>query len=148
MNVRAYNPEKDWEDVDKILDLSGLRIAIDTKENYERIMEWSEDGMFVAEIDGQVAGFVILCYHPWVSTIRHLAVHPDFRRQGVAQALIDKCETNCREDNCECIVAYILGNNERSQHLFLKNKYSWFGKKNELSDCYVAFKYFNKDKYL
>lgn len=62
--------------------------------------------VFVAEVDGTVAGVVSLSFRPrlnWTTLeawIPDLYVDPAFRRRGAARALLDACAQAARERGC------------------------------------------------
>ena len=70
-----------------------------------------EDALvYVAEVDGEVAGAVSLWFQPrlnWTSPqawIPDLYVEPAFRRRGAARALLDACAEEARRRGCHRLV--------------------------------------------
>ena len=64
----------------------------DTPNHLEVLTEKSPDLFVVAEVGGRLAGTVIGGWDNWRGHIYRLAVHPDFRRRGLARALTDEIE--------------------------------------------------------
>jgi ribosomal protein S18 acetylase RimI-like enzyme len=66
--------------------------------------------VFVAEVDGELAGAVSLWIQPrlnWTTPqgwVPDLYVDPAFRRRGAARALLDACAELCRERGCHVLV--------------------------------------------
>ena len=52
----------------------------------------SSASVLLAEIDGRLAGTIIGTYDGWRAHVYRLAVHPDFRRRGLALALVAELE--------------------------------------------------------
>jgi len=68
--------------------------------------------LFVADLDGRMVGTVTFCpegsafrevARPGESEFRMLAVHPDARRRGVAEALVRRCVERSRELGCSAL---------------------------------------------
>lgn len=73
-------------------------------------LEHEDAQVFVAELDGQVAGAVSLWFQPrlnWTTLqawIPDLYVEPAFRRRGAARALLDACVEEARRRGCHRLV--------------------------------------------
>ena len=73
-------------------------------------LEHEDAQVFVAELDGQVAGAVSLWFQPrlnWTTLqawIPDLYVEPAFRRRGAAWALLDACVEEARRRGCHRLV--------------------------------------------
>jgi ribosomal protein S18 acetylase RimI-like enzyme len=73
-------------------------------------LEHDDAHVFVAELDGQVAGAVSLWFQPrlnWTTPqawIPDLYVEPAFRRRGAARALLDACVEEARRRGCHRLV--------------------------------------------
>jgi ribosomal protein S18 acetylase RimI-like enzyme len=54
-------------------------------------VEANPEGVFVAEIDGEIAGYITTRVNHWtkIGGIPNLAVHPKFQRQGLGKQLIN-----------------------------------------------------------
>ena len=82
-------------------------------------LESQEAEVFVAELDGTVAGAVSLVFRPrlnWLSPeawIPDLYVDPGFRRRGAARALLDACVEAAREHGCHRLI--LESGNERAE---------------------------------
>ena len=84
---------------------------------------------FVAEVDGQVAGYVMTVEQrrpttPFSPALFHLSidqicVHPDFRRRGLARALLGRSRQQARELGVTGIQLGIWQFNEASRAFFM-----------------------------
>jgi ribosomal protein S18 acetylase RimI-like enzyme len=73
-------------------------------------LEHPDAAIFVAEVDGEVAGAASLWIQPrlnWLTPqawIPDLYVDPPFRRRGAARALLDACVAEARSRGCHVLV--------------------------------------------
>ena len=73
-------------------------------------LEHADARVYVAEIDGQIAGAVSLWIQPrlnWTTPqawIPDLYVDPAFRRRGAARGLLDACAEEARRRGCHALV--------------------------------------------
>ncbi len=101
---------------------------------------WSEEGLrselanegahfFTAKKDSKIAGYmgmhIVLdeCY------IANVAVSPDFRRQGIADALLDNAEKTAREKGCCFISLEVRVSNTPAISLYEKHGYVSIGER-------------------
>ena len=74
--------------------------------------------------NGHLVGTVILSSDLRKGWINRLAVDPDYRRRGVAKALIEESEKILRKHGLRIFCSLIEGSNRRSRALFKKCGYS------------------------
>ncbi len=109
MNVRPAHAR----DADRVLalmeELTRPPVAVDSGPQRNVFLAHLDDGraqVFVAELDGEIAGAVSLWIGPrlnWTTPeawIPDLYVDPAFRRQGAARALLDACVEEARRRGC------------------------------------------------
>jgi GNAT superfamily N-acetyltransferase len=104
-------------DVDEVLALmAGLgrpAVAEDPQAQaavFRAHLEHPDAEIFVAELDGSIAGAVSLWFRPRLNWTTHeawipdLYVDPDFRRRGAARALLDACVEAARTRGCHRLI--------------------------------------------
>ena len=88
VSIRRGRPE----DIGQVLKLwarAGASPTItDTSEALAQLLGSSQSILLLADIDGQLAGTVIGGWDGWRGNIYRLAVVPEYRRRGVASALM------------------------------------------------------------
>ena len=77
----------------------------DTPEHLRMLTERAPDLFLVAEAGGRLVGSIIGGWDNWRGHIYRLAVHPDFRRRGLARALTDEIERRLRARGARRIYA-------------------------------------------
>ena len=78
----------------------------------------------VAEQQGRLVGVVLGTHDGRKGWINHLAVHPDHRRQGLAQRLLAACEQALHAQGIEIIAAFVEKDNASSAAFFERAGYA------------------------
>jgi ribosomal protein S18 acetylase RimI-like enzyme len=79
----------------------------DTAEDLCRAVTQSKANVLVAEVKGQIVGSIIGTFDGWRGNIYRLAVHPDYRRQGLARALVAEVEKRLSRQGARRITALV-----------------------------------------
>ncbi|MBD3673287.1 MAG: GNAT family N-acetyltransferase [Planctomycetaceae bacterium] len=75
-----------------------------TDRDWKRLLTHQPEGCFLAEWDGEPAGVVTTTVHGGeLGWIGMMLVHPDFRRRGIATALIERCLSYLEEQRVGCL---------------------------------------------
>ena len=78
-----------------------------TADDLRRAVAESGAHVLVAEVEGRVIGSIIGTFDGWRGNIYRLAVHPHYRRQGVARALVVEVEKKLARQGVKRITALV-----------------------------------------
>jgi len=88
LNIRKGRPE----DIERVLELwrdaGAAPKPTDTPTDLARLLAQAQAVLLVAEADGRVVGTVVGGWDGWRGNIYRLAVLPEYRRRGIAGALM------------------------------------------------------------
>ena len=84
------------ESYDRVLNLwkqcEGIGLSdSDSKENIQLYLDRNPGMSFIAELNNQLVGAVLSGHDGRRGYIHHLAVSPNYRRQGIAKLLVSRC---------------------------------------------------------
>ena len=83
----------------------------------------------VAVEDSRVAGYVGSQTVAGETDMMNIAVHPDFRRRGVAEQLVDALIVQLREQQSRCLTLEVRASNDAAQALYEKLGFSQIGRR-------------------
>ena len=116
------------EDIDAILDISSLSFSVCwSKDSYIQELTNPIARYLVAKIDNKVIGFV----GTWIvldeSHITNIAVHPNYRKQGIASKLLEKFLTYCKSQGCVAYTLEVRSSNKGAKALYEKYNFKQDG---------------------
>jgi ribosomal protein S18 acetylase RimI-like enzyme len=107
LSIRACRPE----DIEAVLGLWRQAEATpgvtDSADDLRRAVAESPAHVLVAEVEGRLVGSIIGTFDGWRGNIYRLAVHPDYRRRGVARALVAEVEKRLAQQGAKRITALV-----------------------------------------
>jgi ribosomal protein S18 acetylase RimI-like enzyme len=95
----------------------------DTREAVTALIGRDPDAMILADHDGELIGSIVAGWDGWRCHLYRLAVRPDWRRQGVATALLAAAESRFRVLGATRIDAMVLDGNDLGQNLWRASGY-------------------------
>ena len=95
----------------------------DTVADVRRAIGHPEGAVFVAEIDGAVVGSLIATWDGWRGNMYRLAVLPQYRRQGIATALVREGEAELRRRGARRTSAIVLIDAEHADGFWTHSGY-------------------------
>ena len=84
---------------------------------------------WAAELDGRVVGMLVLWMIIDEAHIATLAVHPDFRRQGIAKQLLVIALEKASEEGAQSALLEVRAGNEAAQTLYQKYGFEVVGRR-------------------
>ncbi len=72
----------------------------------------------LAEVDGKIIGYVLFWLLPGAIDIHNIAVHADFRRQGVARLMLRKIVDEAKRQSITRVVLEVRKSNLPAQQLY------------------------------
>jgi ribosomal-protein-alanine N-acetyltransferase len=91
-----------------------------SKELFEEELKRDLARYFVAEIDGEVAGYMGYWEAPQEAHIINLAVGPKFRQKGLGAKMLDHCLEFARKKGARLATLEVRTSNEAAQALYAK----------------------------
>jgi ribosomal-protein-alanine N-acetyltransferase len=116
------------EDVDAILDISSLSFSISwSKDSYLQELTNPVARYLVAKIDNKVVGFI----GTWIvldeSHITNVAVHPSYRKQGIASSLLKEFLKYCKSQGCIAYTLEVRSGNKAARALYENHNFKQDG---------------------
>jgi putative acetyltransferase len=102
----------------------------DSRESIKTYLKRNPGMSFVASYSGKIVGVILAGHDGRRAYIHHLAVHPDFRRQGVAHRLVNLSIAALHHSGIQKCHLFIFNNNREG--LAFWEKLGW-GKRLDLS---------------
>jgi ribosomal protein S18 acetylase RimI-like enzyme len=107
LSVRECRPQ----DVEGLLTLWRQAEATpgvtDTADDLRRAVAQGPALVLVAEVEGRLVGSVIGTFDGWRGNLYRLAVHPEYRRRGIARALVAEVEKALARQGARRITALV-----------------------------------------
>ena len=126
MKIRVMK-KRDWK---KCLELwqnipgMGLNSIDDTKEGIVRFLRRNPKTCFVAEADGTFAGTIIAGHDGRRGYIYHTAVLPQFRRRGIATALLQAATDALKKQGIAKAALLVFSDNESGNAFWEKHGFT------------------------
>ncbi|MBP2001698.1 ribosomal protein S18 acetylase RimI-like enzyme [Paenibacillus shirakamiensis] len=118
MRVRSFQ----LSDANHVMELLQLALSEDcyeeTKRAFARQLSWDSELIMIAEADDELVGALIGTIDQNLGCIYRVAVHPDYRRQGVGKTLVTSMEQRFQQRNISRIMVAGDEHNQAAMPLY------------------------------
>jgi ribosomal-protein-alanine N-acetyltransferase len=116
------------EDIDSVLEISSLSFSISwSKESYIQELANPIAKYFVVKTNDIVVGFI----GTWIildeSHITNIAIHPNYRKQGIATNLLKALLDYCKNQGCTAYTLEVRSSNTAAKALYEKYNFKQDG---------------------
>lgn len=109
------------EYIDQVYDIDEQSVPIPwSKQSFEEEMNNILSLFLVAKDDEKVVGFAMCWFVMDECHIGNIAVHPDYRNQGIASKLLEELLKGCPEHGTNYILLEVRTSNTSAQNLYKK----------------------------
>ncbi|MFH1729599.1 MAG: ribosomal protein S18-alanine N-acetyltransferase [Pseudomonadota bacterium] len=87
---------------------------------FKAIFQSEKEIVYILEIAGEVAGFIVLSFILDEAEIYNVAVHPSFRKRGLGQALVEHAIYLAKKKSCKVCFLEVRKSNKAALDLYIK----------------------------
>ncbi|PMQ01771.1 MAG: ribosomal-protein-alanine N-acetyltransferase [Dictyoglomus sp. NZ13-RE01] len=117
------------KDIDDVYEINRLSFSSPwSKESFERELISNKIAhYFVALLDEKIVGYIGIWQIFQEAQITAIAVHPDYRRMGIGEALLDYIINLCEQNYIKEIILEVRVSNTIAQNLYYKKGFKKVG---------------------
>jgi len=126
VQLRAFRYPEDYPAVIELWNNAGPGIHVrrsDERQEILKKLERDPDLFLIAEADGRIIGSVLGGFDGRSGLVYHLAVAPEYRKQGIGSALMDELEQRLQQKGC--IRTYLMVTFENMEAVRFYEKRGW-----------------------
>lgn len=125
LEIRKMNEK----DIDEVYEINRLSFSFPwSRESFERELSSNKIAhYFVAVKDNKIVGYIGFWQIFQEAQITTIAVHPDFRRKGIGEVLLDYVIDLCEKNSIKEIVLEVRVSNTIAQNLYFKKGFKKVG---------------------
>lgn len=124
----VYIREMYPDDIAEIVSIERLSFSTPWSETSFRSEVYSRYSVTrVAELNGVIVGYVCVKHLADECHLLDLAVHPDYRRRGIARALLDNVIQELRDEGCRFFYLEVRSSNYAARKLYEKFGFNMVG---------------------
>jgi ribosomal protein S18 acetylase RimI-like enzyme len=97
---------------------ASLPTATDSEDGLELLHRHDPESLLVAEADGAIVGSLIAAWDGWRGSFYRLAVHPGWRRKGIAASLVRAGEARLEALGAVRLTAIVAADETAAQSLW------------------------------
>ena len=96
----------------------------DSRDGINRYLKRNPDTCFAAESGDRMIGVILTGHDGRRAMIHHLCIHPDYRRMGIAGALVSIAEEALKKEGIQKVFGLVFKDNEAANAFWEQQGYS------------------------
>ena len=96
----------------------------DSRDGINRYLKRNPDTCFAAESGGRMIGVILTGHDGRRAMIHHLCIHPDYRRIGIAGALVSIAEEALKKEGIQKVFGLVFKDNDAANAFWEQQGYS------------------------